>query len=152
MSSQSASRIFAGLTCGWSRQPSALPFEVTLRVPHGFLLGFYKRNSPLALSRQTMWATCQSDRTWTGRLFSVPLDKESCWQAAAERQCHVCPFEAQRTLKEQHKFECKQQGPSHNYWRRNMPLITILFFFFVVVIFFSFGSSLVDLEKAHACT
>lgn len=80
MSSQSASRIFTGLTHGWSRQPSALPFEVTLRVPHGFLLGFYKRNSPLALSRQTMWATCQSDGTWTGRLFLLhwtksPVDK-----------------------------------------------------------------------------
>lgn len=58
---------FTGLTCGWSRQPSALPFEMC--VPHGFLLGFYKCNSLLAPSMQTMWATCQSDWTRTGRLF-----------------------------------------------------------------------------------
>lgn len=142
---------FTGLTCGRSRQPSALPFEV--RVPHGFLLGFYKCNSLLAPSMQTMWATCQSDGTRTGRFFSAPLDKESCWQATAERQRHVCPFEAQRTLKEQHKqIRVQQQGPSRNYWRCNVLLIMIQteeFFSFTAS---SDGSSLVDFKNIHVCT
>lgn len=64
------------------------------------------------------------DMDWTP--FSAPLDKESCWQATAERQHCVCPFEAQWALKEQHKqIWVQQQGPSHNYWRCNVPLIMI---------------------------
>lgn len=41
------------------------------------------------------------DMDWTP--FSALLDRESCWQAAAEKQSSVYPFEAQQTLKEQHK-------------------------------------------------
>ena len=61
---------------------------------------------------------------WTP--FSAPLDRESCSQAAAERQRSICPFEAQQTLKEQHKqIQVQQQGPLHNYWRCNVLLIMI---------------------------
>lgn len=66
-------KYFTGLTRGRSRQPSALPFEV--RVLHGFLLGFYKCNSLLAPSMQTMWAARQSDGTRTGRLFLLRWTK-----------------------------------------------------------------------------
>lgn len=64
------------------------------------------------------------DMDWTP--FSAPLDRESCWQVTAERQSSGCPFKVQRTLKGQHKqIWAQQHGPSHNYWRCNVPLIMI---------------------------
>lgn len=87
----------------------------------------------------------------TGRTpFSAPLDRESCWQAAAERQSGVCPFEAQRTLKEQHKqIRVQQRGPSRNYWRCNVLLITIQSSPLFIVP--SYGSSPAGFKKTPIC-
>lgn len=88
------------------------------------------------------------DMDWTS--FSAPLDRESCWQAAAERQSSVCPFEAQRTLKEQHKqIRVQQRGPSRNYWRCNVLVMTIRIEEFSFVITSSQGSSLVGFTEKH---
>ena len=66
------------------------------------------------------------DETWAGPPFSAPLDRESCWQTAAERQRSAWASEVQQTLKGQNKqFQVQQQGPSRNYWRRNVLLIMI---------------------------
>lgn len=59
---------YTGLTC-----KSDLPSETTLHVPHRCLHWFYKHNSLLTPSIHAMWATCQSDRIWTGPLFLL------CW-------------------------------------------------------------------------
>lgn len=96
----------AGFYCPDLRMVTAAvsfrPFEVTVRVPHGFLQVSLPAGS---LFVQTARSTRQADGARGRTPFSAPLDKESCWQAAAERQRHVCPFffEAQQTLKEQHK-------------------------------------------------
>ena len=67
---------YTDLTCGWSQQPPALPPEITLHVPHRFsawfffsFLFFFFFFTSTAPSTRTMWATCQSDGTWTGPLF-----------------------------------------------------------------------------------
>lgn len=67
---------------------------------------------------QTVRSTCQADGAWGRTPFSAPLDKESCWQAAAERQRHVCPFlrHSRPWKNNTNKILEQQRGPSRNYW------------------------------------
>lgn len=57
--------------CRWS----LLPLGVTLLVPHGFMLGFYKCSPPPASCMQSVWAACQSLGTWTGCIFLLHWTK-----------------------------------------------------------------------------
>lgn len=67
---------------------------------------------------QTVRSTCQADGAWGWTPFSASLDKESCWQAAAERQRHVCPFlrHSRPWKNNTNKILEQQRGPSRNYW------------------------------------
>lgn len=138
------------LTRRWSQQPPALPPEITLYVPHRFSACFFFLQAQLP--PRSFHADNVSDmpvrRDMDLTPFSAPVDRESCWQAAAERQSSVCPFEAQRTLKEQHKqIRVQQRGPSRNYWRCNVLVMTIRIEEFSFVITSSQGSSLVGFKK-----
>lgn len=138
------------LTRRWSQQPPALPPEITLYVPHRFSACFFFLQAQLPPrsfhADNVSDMPVRRDMDWTS--FSAPLDRESCWQAAAERQSSVCPFEAQRTLKEQHKqIRVQQRGPSRNYWRCNVLVMTIRIEEFSFVITSSQGSSLVGFKK-----
>lgn len=72
---------------------------------------------------QTARWTCQAAGARGRTPFSAPLDKESCWQAAAERQRHVCPFlRRSRPWKNNtNKIREQQRGPSRNYWWCAVP-------------------------------